>query len=102
MYQFFTSDLFGVSVDTANMIANGIAGAIVNRCASERHHALIEEGFDRAGVPLLGTIARSRDVQVPSRHLGLVQAGEQGGLDHLVADASALVGEAITQPSGCK
>ena len=29
MYQFFTSDLFGVSVDTANMIANGIAAVVI-------------------------------------------------------------------------
>ena len=29
MYQFFTSDLFGVPVDTANMIANGVAALVV-------------------------------------------------------------------------
>lgn len=72
-----------------------VAGAIVNGCASERHRELIEEGFDHAGVALLGTIPRSETIEVPSRHLGLVQAAEQGGLDDLIADAANLVGASI-------
>ncbi len=72
-----------------------VAGAIVNRSASDRHRALIKEGFDHTGMPLIGMISRSPDIQVPSRHLGLVQASEQGGLDSLIDDASHLVSEAF-------
>ena len=72
-----------------------VAGAIVNRCASDRHRTLIKEGFDRAGIPLFGMISRNPDIQVPSRHLGLVQAREQGGLDSLISDAAGLIGDAV-------
>jgi len=68
-----------------------IAGAIVNRAGSERHRALICEGFQRSCVPLLGTIPRERALALPSRHLGLVQAEEQGGLSKVIARAAELM-----------
>ena len=92
------------TAQTAAAVADGLAnqakgfdviGAIVNRCASERHRALIEEGFANVRVPLLGTIFRDAGINVPSRHLGLVQAGEHGGLDDLVENASGLVSRSI-------
>ncbi len=88
------------TAQTAAAVADGLArqadgfeiiGAIVNRCGSERHAALLREGFERVDVPLLGTVARSSEISVPSRHLGLVQAAEHGGLDGLVEQAAALV-----------
>jgi cobyrinic acid a,c-diamide synthase len=74
-------------------LADGLplAGAIVTRVASDRHAALIREGFARASVPLLGLVRRDPRLVVPSRHLGLVQAEEQDGLAQLVAR----VGEAV-------
>ncbi len=79
-----------------------VASAIVNRCASDRHRALIEEGFERAGIPLLGTVRRSQTIQVPSRHLGLVQASEQGGLDGLMTDAARLIGNSVDIAAVCQ
>jgi cobyrinic acid a,c-diamide synthase len=64
-----------------------VAGAIVTRVASDRHAALVREGFARASVPLLGLVRRDERLAVPSRHLGLVQAEEQAGLARLVARA---------------
>ena len=72
-----------------------VAGAIVNRCGSARHGDLLREGFERTDVPLLGMVARSADIDMPSRHLGLVQASEHGGLDGLVATAAGLVADGI-------
>lgn len=57
-----------------------IAGVIVNRVASERHARMIEDGFARIGLPLLGLIRRDEALAMPSRHLGLVQAGEMAEL----------------------
>ncbi|WP_213980462.1 cobyrinate a,c-diamide synthase [Sphingomonas sp. dw_22] len=58
-----------------------IAGIIVNRVASERHARMIEDGFARIALPLLGTIRRDDAMALPERHLGLVQAGETEGID---------------------
>ncbi len=43
-----------------------IAGVILNRFGSARHH----------GVPVVGAVPRDADLALPERHLGLVQAGE--------------------------
>ena len=56
-----------------------IAGAVLNRVAGARHEALLRE---RAGaVPILGAVPRDPALALPSRHLGLVQAGEHAGLE---------------------
>ncbi|WP_129586294.1 cobyrinate a,c-diamide synthase [Sphingomonas montana] len=57
-----------------------IAGAIVNRVASPRHRVMIEAGFARIDVPLLGVVAADDRMTLPSRHLGLVQARERTDL----------------------
>ncbi|PSJ38315.1 cobyrinate a,c-diamide synthase [Allosphingosinicella deserti] len=58
-----------------------IAGIIANRVASARHKSMIEDGLARIGLPLLGALAPDERFSLPSRHLGLVQAGEQADLD---------------------
>ncbi|MGQ7794382.1 cobyrinate a,c-diamide synthase [Faunimonas sp. B44] len=70
-----------------------VAGAIVNRVASERHAALIREGFARSSVPLLGLVRRDAALALKSRHLGLVQAGEHAALSALVGRAADAVAE---------
>ena len=56
-----------------------IAGAVLNRVAGARHEALLRE---RAGaVPILAVVPRDPGLALPSRHLGLVQAGEHPALE---------------------
>src|SRR3546814_14548090 len=57
-----------------------VAGVIVNRVASDRHAAMIAEGFGVLDLPLCGMIRRDPALAVASRHLGLVQAREDGAL----------------------
>ncbi len=70
-----------------------VTGAIVNQVASERHAALIREGFARASVPLLGLVRREPNIAIASRHLGLVQAEEHADLNAKIARARTLVAE---------
>ncbi len=70
-----------------------VVGAIVNRVASDRHAALIREGFAGASVPLLGLMRRDAEIMLPSRHLGLVQAGEHDDLARKIAQAGKLVAD---------
>ncbi|MBZ8134972.1 cobyrinate a,c-diamide synthase [Afifella sp. IM 167] len=83
----------GAVAEGFTRLADGfaIAGAIVNRTGSERHTALIREGFSRSSVPLIGLVPRQNALALPSRHLGLVQAEEQGGLAEVIARAAGLM-----------
>ncbi len=58
-----------------------IAGVVLNKVGSERHARLAGDAIRAIGLPVLGAIARDERVSMPERHLGLVQAGEQAGLD---------------------
>ena len=72
-----------------------LAGAIVNGVASDRHAALIREGFAKIEVPLLGLVRRDRALALKSRHLGLVQAGEQEALGRLIESAGEAVADGV-------
>jgi len=65
-----------------------VAGAVLNKVASERHEELLRDALDGAGVPVLGALRRARRVRAPSRHLGLVPVAERR--DEAVAAVEAL------------
>jgi cobyrinic acid a,c-diamide synthase len=89
----------GGQTETAAAIAAGcaryradvvIAGVILNRVASPRHLALIAPAFERIGIRLFGAIMNDARLELPERHLGLVQAGETTDLEQrlgILADA---------------
>jgi len=62
--------------------AIGIGGVILNRVGSPRHEQVLHQACEQAGVPVLGAIPRTAELEVPSRHLGLVTAVEHGRLAH--------------------
>lgn len=68
-----------------------LAGVVLNRVASPRHEALVRVGMDTAGVKVLGALPRRKEIEMPERHLGLVQAGEQENLPELLAEAASFV-----------
>ena len=57
-----------------------IAGVVLNRVGSERHHAQVARAMDAIGLKVLGSVPRDAAIALPERHLGLVQAGEISGL----------------------
>ncbi|HEY0328011.1 MAG TPA: cobyrinate a,c-diamide synthase [Rhodopseudomonas sp.] len=57
-----------------------IAGVILNKVASERHAALVRDGFARHDIAVFGAVARDASLTMPERHLGLVQAQEDAAL----------------------
>lgn len=66
-----------------------IHGVIANRVASDRHREVLAAGLP-AHMRLYGAIPRHDALGVPSRHLGLIQAGELDDLDQQL-DAAAEV-----------
>ncbi|MEA3386450.1 MAG: cobyrinate a,c-diamide synthase [Thermodesulfobacteriota bacterium] len=61
------------------------AGVVLNKTGSERHAALLKEALSPLGLLWTGTLVRNQDMQLPSRHLGLITA-EEGGLETEQAD----------------
>jgi len=57
-----------------------MAGVVLNRLGSERHRRLSGEAIEAIGLPVVGAIMRDPTLNLPERHLGLVQAGEYDNL----------------------
>src|ERR1700732_4463979 len=80
-------------------IAHGLAsyrtglpfyGVLANRVAGARHGELLQQGM-RPDLDYLGAVMRDSAVELPDRHLGLVQAEEVGDLEQRLAAAAATV-----------
>ena len=54
-----------------------LAGVVLNQVSSDRHEALLREALAPSGVPVIGALRRDAALHTPSRHLGLVPAGER-------------------------
>lgn len=65
-----------------------VAGVMLNRVASLRHETLLRAALQQIGMPVLAALPAQEDLVLPSRHLGLRQAGEHGDLD-LFLDTAA-------------
>jgi cobyrinic acid a,c-diamide synthase len=69
-----------------------VAAVIFNRVGSEAHAALLRRACDdRFAQPVLGCLPSDARLELPQRHLGLVQASELPELDRFLDRAAALV-----------
>ncbi|MDR2612265.1 MAG: cobyrinate a,c-diamide synthase [Deltaproteobacteria bacterium] len=72
------------------------AGVLANRVAGESHARILRESLP-PGMDWYGALYRGGDVELPSRHLGLVQASELDDLDRrLDRAAEQLASQRIT------
>ncbi len=57
-----------------------IGGIILNRVGSAAHGEMIREAIETTvpDLPIMGYLSRQEDLEIPSRHLGLVTAGDLG------------------------
>jgi cobyrinic acid a,c-diamide synthase len=73
-----------------------VAGVIFNRVGSEAHAVLLHRACDdRFAQPVLGCMPHDARLELPERHLGLVQAHELPELDEFLDRAAALVQEHV-------
>ncbi len=83
--------------------ATSIAGVILNRVGSARHEQVLRQACEHAGVPVLGAIPRTTELELPSRYLGLVTATEYGRrARHAVEAMTALVARHVDLAAVCK
>jgi cobyrinic acid a,c-diamide synthase len=70
-----------------------VAGVVFNRIGGDSHLRLLREAMRRAlpDSPVFGGLPRTDEIAWPERHLGLVPAGEQAGLETAIARCAELV-----------
>ncbi len=73
----------------------GLAGVVLNRVASPRHEDLVRRALSDSGIPVFGALPRHAAIELPKRHLGLVQAEEQKDVDRLIGEAARFVVEHV-------
>ncbi len=72
-----------------------IGGLILNKVGSPRHEKMLRVALSPLGLPVLGAMHRQSGLEHPSRHLGLVQAGEHPDLEGYLERAADAAQEAI-------
>lgn len=72
-----------------------IAGVIFNKVATDRHENILRTAMEPLGIPVLGCVRNVYELEVPSRHLGLVQASEHQSLERFIETAAKMVTDAI-------
>lgn len=92
MAQTFAAVAFGLANYRAGLTC---AGVIANKVGSVGHAGLLQEALPQ-GLPLLAAMAKHTSVDLPSRHLGLMQADEIGDLDRRLQRAAELLNEFAT------
>ncbi len=66
-----------------------IAGLFLNRIKSDRHATILHAAVQNLGISVIGQLRHSDSYHMPSRHLGLVQALENQGLEKFLETAAA-------------
>lgn len=72
-----------------------IDGLILNQVGSPRHEAMLRRALLPLGIPVLGALYRDASLSLPSRHLGLVQAGEHPALETFIAAAAKTLAQSV-------
>lgn len=68
-----------------------LGGIVLNRVASQRHETMLRNALDPLGIPVLGAIPGDLGLELPDRHLGLVQASEHPQLETFIEAAADMV-----------
>ena len=68
-----------------------VAGVILNQVGSPRHAELVKNSLP-GNIPIVGKIPRRKDIEVPSRHLGLYMAHEN---DYNTEEMAAFIEESV-------
>ena len=67
------------------------AGVILNKVGSPRHEAMLRNALVAENIRVFGAIPRVKSLELPSRHLGLVQAAEHEALEMFIEQAAETI-----------
>lgn len=78
---------------------SGLAGVLVNRVSGAAHYAQVSEAIRLyTGLPCVGYIPKNTRLDFPSRHLGLIPAGETPDAVQRIQQAAGALRETIDLP----
>ena len=73
-----------------------LTGVILNRIGSDRHLKLVRESIEKyCRIPVVGYVKKNANLELPSRHLGLIPTVEGGTLTETVAALASEIKEGI-------
>ncbi len=76
-----------------------INGIILNRVGSPRHERILRRALEPLDVIVLGAFYCSKRLELPERHLGLVQASEREDLEKFLNAAGEAAAESVDVPA---
>lgn len=75
-----------------------LCGVVATRVGSPRHGDMLADAVRETGIPFFGAVQRSDALNIPSRHLGLVQATEHISQNTLIESARDIVERDVDVP----
>ena len=72
-----------------------LAGVIFNRIGGPKHREILQSAMASRGTQVFGCIPRRDCLTLPERHLGLVQAQENGAIEAFLDNAAQFVAEHV-------
>ena len=73
-----------------------IVGVIANQVGSVGHYEIVKAAIEQeCNVPVVGYMKKEQDIDIPSRHLGLIPAIERGELNPFFKRLAHLISETI-------
>ncbi len=72
-----------------------ISGIILNKIGSKKHEQLCRDALEKTRLPILGVIPRDNEMQLESRHLGLIPVKENTSLDKKIKSIARSLSEFI-------
>lgn len=72
-----------------------VAGVVLNKVGSDKHERMLREALAGAGIACIGAVRRSDALNIPSRHLGLVEPGALDRTEAMIAQAATLMRQSI-------
>lgn len=72
-----------------------VPGIILNRVASDKHEEMLRQACAERDLPIVGIVRKQEALEMPSRHLGLVQPGEIEGIETIIKAAAEAVSQGL-------
>jgi cobyrinic acid a,c-diamide synthase len=72
-----------------------IKGIILNKVGSKKHEILCREAIEKTKLPILGVIQKNPDLDLQSRHLGLIPTKEDRALHQKIKQTSKIISSSL-------
>jgi cobyrinic acid a,c-diamide synthase len=72
-----------------------IKGIILNKIGSKKHEILCRKALEKSKLPIIGVIQKNPDLDLQSRHLGLIPTEENTALKQKIKQTSKIISNSI-------